>query len=228
MVREEGSVTGVASAAGAADAILEAADAGIGTIFCITEHIPALDMLLRELSLAAIEQMLIFHGNKSIPLAEFFRVQGSAADEHHIWNGELSGVHWLGAKMKSGRIEVHGNIGRHLGSEMTGGEIHVFGNAGDWVGGEMHNGLIYVRGRAGHLIGAAYRGSRRGMVNGTILIGGDVGNEVGHTMRRGVLAVGGNCGDFAGLNMIQASFTGFCPAAMVFKKLGVRPGNAFK
>jgi hypothetical protein len=33
---------------------------------------------------------------------------------------------------------------------------------------------------------------------------------------------------FAGLNMLQASFTGFCPAAMVFKKLGVRPGNAFK
>ena len=33
---------------------------------------------------------------------------------------------------------------------------------------------------------------------------------------------------FAGLNMIQASFTGFCPAAMVFKSLGVRPGAAFK
>jgi hypothetical protein len=32
---------------------------------------------------------------------------------------------------------------------------------------------------------------------------------------------------FAGLNMIQASFTGFCPAAMVFKKLGVRDGCAF-
>jgi hypothetical protein len=32
---------------------------------------------------------------------------------------------------------------------------------------------------------------------------------------------------FAGLNMIQASFTGFCPAAIVFKKLGVRSGNAF-
>lgn len=32
-------------AAGAPDAILEAADAGIRTIFCITEHIPALDML---------------------------------------------------------------------------------------------------------------------------------------------------------------------------------------
>jgi hypothetical protein len=33
---------------------------------------------------------------------------------------------------------------------------------------------------------------------------------------------------FAGLNMIQAAFTGFCPAAMAFKKLGVRPGTAFK
>ena len=32
---------------------------------------------------------------------------------------------------------------------------------------------------------------------------------------------------FAGLNMIQSQFTGFCPAAMVFKKLGLRSGSAF-
>ena len=32
----------------------------------------------------------------------------------------------------------------------------------------------------------------------------------------------------AGLNMIQAAFTGFCPAAMVFKALGVKPGVAFR
>lgn len=32
---------------------------------------------------------------------------------------------------------------------------------------------------------------------------------------------------FAAANMLQASFTGFCPAAMIFKKLGVRPGSAF-
>ena len=32
---------------------------------------------------------------------------------------------------------------------------------------------------------------------------------------------------FAGLNMIQASFTGFCPAAMIFRKLGVKPGASF-
>ncbi|MCG5481141.1 YgaP family membrane protein [Sinorhizobium alkalisoli] len=33
---------------------------------------------------------------------------------------------------------------------------------------------------------------------------------------------------FAGLNMIQASLTGFCPAAIVFKKIGCKPGVAFK
>jgi hypothetical protein len=33
---------------------------------------------------------------------------------------------------------------------------------------------------------------------------------------------------FAGLNMVQASITGFCPAAIVFKKLGCKAGVAFK
>ena len=33
---------------------------------------------------------------------------------------------------------------------------------------------------------------------------------------------------FAGLNMLQASFTGFCPTATVFKKLGLKEGSAFR
>jgi len=33
---------------------------------------------------------------------------------------------------------------------------------------------------------------------------------------------------FVGLNLIQASVTGFCPAAMIFKKIGLRPGVAFE
>ena len=32
---------------------------------------------------------------------------------------------------------------------------------------------------------------------------------------------------FVGLNLLQSAFTGFCPAAMVFRKLGVKPGSAF-
>ncbi len=33
---------------------------------------------------------------------------------------------------------------------------------------------------------------------------------------------------FVGLNMLQASFTGFCPAAKLFSRFGIKPGCAFK
>ena len=33
---------------------------------------------------------------------------------------------------------------------------------------------------------------------------------------------------FVGLNMLQASVTGFCPAAMVFKAFGLKKGEAFR
>ena len=32
---------------------------------------------------------------------------------------------------------------------------------------------------------------------------------------------------FVGANMLQAAFTGFCPAAKIFSKLGLKPGAAF-
>src|SRR5208283_2208157 len=33
---------------------------------------------------------------------------------------------------------------------------------------------------------------------------------------------------FVGANMLQASFTGFCPLAKILKAMGVEPGEAFK
>jgi formylmethanofuran dehydrogenase subunit C len=176
---------------------------------------------VRGNSLAEIERLEIFQGNVKLPLAEFFAVSGDGIDEIHDWEGDLSGVHWIGAKMTAGRIVIHGSGGRHIGSEMRAGEIHVLGDAGDWVGGEMHGGLIHVRGRAGHLVGSAYRGSPKGMTKGTILVGGDVGNEIGHSMRRGLIAVGGNMGDLAGLNMLAGSI-------FVFGDSGIRHGAGMK
>lgn len=32
---------------------------------------------------------------------------------------------------------------------------------------------------------------------------------------------------FVGLNMLQAAFTGFCPLAIMLKRMGIRPGCAF-
>ncbi len=172
-------------------------------------------------SLAEIEQFVVFHGNRKIPLAELFAVSGDAGDKRFDFEGNLAGVHWIGAHMHSGQIYVHGPAGRHIGSEMRGGEIRVEGDAGGWVGAEMHGGLILVEGNAGHLVGAAYRGSRKGMTGGTILIRGDAGNEIGHTMRRGMIAIGGSAGDMLGFNMIAGT-------ALVFGECGIRPGAGMR
>lgn len=176
---------------------------------------------VRSLRLDEVEKLPVFHGNQQAVLADFFGVSGDPADENMEWEGDLSGVHWIGAKMSAGILRVLGHSGRHLGSEMTGGEIQVAGDAGDWVGGEMHGGSIQVHGKAGHLVGAAYRGSARGMTGGTILIHGGAGNEIGHTMRRGLLAVGGNTGDLVGFNMLAGTI-------LVFGESGIRHGAGMK
>lgn len=33
---------------------------------------------------------------------------------------------------------------------------------------------------------------------------------------------------FVGLNLLQAAFTGFCPAALLFRKMGISPGHVFQ
>lgn len=170
---------------------------------------------------AEIERFEIFHGNRKIPLAEMFTVSGTAKEKRFDIEGDLSGVHWIGAGMQSGEIHIHGPAGRHIGSEMRGGEIHVHGDAGGWVGAEMHGGFIHVHGKAGHLIGAAYRGSAKGMTGGTIIIDGDAGNEIAHTMRRGLIAIGGAAGDMIGFNMIAGT-------VLVFGECGIRAGAGMR
>lgn len=32
---------------------------------------------------------------------------------------------------------------------------------------------------------------------------------------------------FVGVNLLQSAFTGFCPLAVVLKKMGIKPGVAF-
>lgn len=33
---------------------------------------------------------------------------------------------------------------------------------------------------------------------------------------------------FVGLNLFQSSFTGLCPAALLFRAMGLKPGGAFE
>ncbi len=172
-------------------------------------------------STAEIERFELFHGNRRVPLAEMFRVRGSADDRRIDLFGDLSGVHWLGAGIASGEMHVHGSVGRHAGSHMRGGTLQIAGNAAGWLGTALAGGLIHVRGNAGDLVGAADLGATRGMTGGTILVDGDAGHEVGRGMRRGVIAIGGAAGDLVGFNMLAGT-------VLVFGGCGSRVGAGMR
>jgi formylmethanofuran dehydrogenase subunit C len=172
-------------------------------------------------SLAEIERFEIFHGNRKTPLAEMFSVAGDAADGRFDFEGNLSGVHWIGAHMRIGQVSIHGPAGRHVGSQMRGGQIHIHGDAADWLGCEMRGGQVHVHGSAGHLVGAAYRGSPQGMRGGTIMVHGNAGNEIGLSMKQGLIAIGGNAGDMTGFNMFDGNI-------VVLGNAGIRPGAGMR
>ena len=104
--------------------------------------------------------------------------------------------------MTRGRINIVGNAGMHLGAYMKGGDDR---------GVRKRLGLGRRRDvRRTHpdraatpaaRVGAAYRGSLRGMTNGTIIVGGSAGLEIGMRMKRGLIVIGGPVRDFAGLEM---------------------------
>jgi len=149
---------------------------------------------------AGVRALPVYFGKRQCRIDDFFTVAGEKSDEIEV-HGDLKKVRWIGRGMTRGRISIDGNAGMHLGAYMKGGAIEVSGAASDWVGGEMSGGSIRVAGNAGGQIGAAYRGSPRGMTDGTIMIGGSAGLEIGMRMKRGLIIIGGPVRDFAGLEM---------------------------
>lgn len=168
-------------------------------------------------SLAEIERFEVLHGNRRLPLAEFFEVSGDPSDGVLRLSGNLTPVHRLGVGMDGGKILVEGSIGRHVGAQMRSGEIIVQGNASDFAGCEMRGGLLHIAGDAGNYLGSAYAGSKRGVRGGTILVSGNAGQEIAHCMRRGLIAVAGSAGEFAAMDMLAGTL-------MVFGPCGPRPG----
>lgn len=153
-----------------------------------------------DLSHTEICSLRMYHGKRQVRVNDFFTVEGERSDQLEI-HGDLRRVRWLGREMSRGQLAVHGSVGMHLGAYMKGGRIDVHGDASDWIGAEMQNGFIHVHGNGGGQIGGGYRGSPRGMLNGTIVVDGTAGLEVGLRMRRGTIVVGGMVNDFCGLQM---------------------------
>ena len=155
------------------------------------------------LAKAEIETLHVWQGPRELPLSEFFEVEVQAdetpVDTKIIIDGDVSRVKRIGQGMKSGKIEILGNVGMHLGAEMAGGSIFVQGSADSWAGMEMKGGLLQIAGSAGDHVGSAYRGSWRGMTGGQIQIEGNAQSQLGGGLVGGSITVAGNVENFCGI-----------------------------
>lgn len=188
---------------------------------------------LAGLSEAEIDALPVWLGREQIQLADLFRVRIESGDDLTLrWTGSLTNVHWIGAGLKTGNLEIDSPAGRHVGSQMIAGSIIVRGSVGDFAGTEMRGGLLKINGDAGNHLGGCYPGSRLGMNGGEIVVGGNAGQGVGEWMRRGLIAVAGSVDRLCGWNMLAGSIIvgghcgGECGSGMIrgtIVQLGSKP-----
>jgi formylmethanofuran dehydrogenase subunit C len=163
-----------------------------------------------------VERLLLFAGNREVPLGELFSVEGDGTEEITVV-GDLSRFSLVGAGMSRGRLVVRGGVGARAGSGMSGGVLSIEGDAGDYAGEGMSGGLLRVRGRAGDHLAAPPAGRPHGLNRGTILVHGDAGEMAAFRMRRGTIVIGGAAGPAAGCAMRAGSL-------FVFRRLGPGAG----
>ena len=146
---------------------------------------PLIPGRLRGLNASAVAGLNLRCGGETVAVGDLFEVSG-AADDELVLAGDLRRFDWVGARMTSGEIVVHGDVGSWAGAEMSGGVLRIFGDVGARPA-------------------AAYPGARTGMTGGEIIVSGDAGEEAGAGMRRGLVAVGGRTGAGAGLRMLAGT-----------------------
>ena len=176
---------------------------------------------VRDLGQDAIASLPIRADGRPAQVGELFDVAGDPHDEAIECRGDFSRVHFLGAGMASGRIDVAGDVGRHAAAGMCGGTLAIEGSAGDWLAAEMTGGEVLVGGSVGHNAAAALPGSQFGMRGGLVVVRGSAGTLAGARMRRGMLAIGGDCGEAAAFELRAGT-------VVIGGHVGPRPGMGMR
>jgi formylmethanofuran dehydrogenase subunit C len=127
----------------------------------------------------------------------------------------------VGAGVRTGQIEVAGDVGIRAGRLMTGGRLTIRGNASHWAASGMKGGEIEIAGSAGDRLGGPIAGEVAGMRGGIVIVRGDVGARAGDRLRRGTIIVEGRAGDQAGSRMIAGTL-------VVRRRAGALPGYLMK
>ena len=159
---------------------------------------------LAHRTLNEIAAITLYHGKHAARVDELFDISGHDSASLRFLNATQQ-LDYLGANMRSGRIDISGNTGAYLGFAMKGGEIHCLGNTQDLAACNMQNGLMVIHGNTGDFLGGAAAGLRKGMLGGTVVVKGHAGDRVGDQMRRGLILIEGNAGDYCASRMLAGT-----------------------
>ena len=159
---------------------------------------------LANRTLNEIAALTLHHGKQAVRVDELFDISGHDSASLRFLN-TTEQLDYLGANMRSGRIDISGNAGAYLGFGMKGGEIHCLGSTQDLAACNMQNGLMVIHGNTGDFLGGAAAGLRKGMLGGTVVVKGHAGDRVGDQMRRGLILIEGNAGDYCASRMLAGT-----------------------
>jgi formylmethanofuran dehydrogenase subunit C len=151
-----------------------------------------------------IAAITLYHGKQAVRVDELFDISGHDSASLRFLNATHQ-LDYLGANLRSGRIDISGDAGAYLGFGMKGGEIHCLGSTQDLAACNMQNGLMVIHGNTGDFLGGAAAGLRKGMLGGTVVVKGHAGDRVGDQMRRGLILIEGNAGDYCASRMLAGT-----------------------
>lgn len=170
------------------------------------QHIDVSPLTPDTLAAKGIEEIsaiLLQSGNKQYRADDLFDISG--ADTSNLIFAKAAKLDFVGAKMKTGSITVHGNAAHYLGFGMKSGQITVDGNVDSFCASGMSGGMITVEGNAGDFLAGAIAGEKKGMRGGIVIIRGNAGDRVGDQMRRGIILIEGNVGNYCGSRMLAGT-----------------------
>jgi formylmethanofuran dehydrogenase subunit C len=155
-------------------------------------------------SLTEIAGIELQSGNKKIRADALFSISGDDTAQIEIRNSSAK-LDFIGSKLQSGQITVHGDTGSYLGFQMKKGTIHVFGNVDAYAASGMAGGSININGNVGDFLASAIPGDRKGMKGGLVIVAGNAGDRVGDQMRRGIVLIEGNVGAYCASRMLAGT-----------------------
>jgi formylmethanofuran dehydrogenase subunit C len=158
-----------------------------------------------NLQLSEIGCLNLRQGNRYIPVAELFDIQGDPTDQVLLIQGDIPQIDSLGQGLSTGQIIVQGSVGNFCAAEQTGGTVIIHGSVGDSAAVQISGGLLVVHGNAGQNLAGVFPGSVRGQRGGTVIVQGNVGSSLGQYQRRGLIVVLGNAGHEAGYHQLAGS-----------------------